>query len=147
MLVPQRKSQEDLLLDLLVGRSSESLEASLQGPSSWLSPSVQSLGRLLASGFLGSPSPQPLAAGHHIPGLQQWSLMDLRAQTLVTYMTSVYSCFLEPRESSTMRPCSEGTSVMAPSASAGLPGLSFFCRAQKLPPMKRAADIGKKLDM
>lgn len=81
MLVPQRKSQEDLLLDLLVGRSSESLEASLQGPSSWLSPSVQSLGRLLASGFLGSPSPQPLditflgcSSGHSwTSGLRRWS--------------------------------------------------------------------------
>ena len=72
---------------------------------------------------------------------------DPRAQTLVTYMISTRSRFSGPSMSSAVRPCSRAASGTAPLASAHGPCRSFLPRTQKLPPMKRAAEMRKKLDM
>lgn len=134
------------------------LEVSLWGPSSWLSPDVQSPGglwfRLPGQPFTPAPGQ---AARHPIPGLRQDPLTseqilvtrvsDPGAQTLVTYMISRRGCFLGPSVSPPARPCSLVASGRASSVSALWRCLSFFPRAQKLPPMKRAAEMRKKLDM
>ena len=72
---------------------------------------------------------------------------DPGAQTLVTYMISAHSRFSGLPVSSTARRCSGAAAGTAPSASARGPCRSFLPRTQKLPPMKRAAEMRKKLDM
>lgn len=94
------------------------------------------------SSILGSTSPGE-TAGHPVLGL----FTDLRAQTLVTYMVSVHSRFSELSGPSPARACSGAASLAAASPMVCEACLSFFRRAQKLPPMKRAAERRKKLDM
>lgn len=83
---------------------------------------------------------------HYPQGSGASHTCDPGAQTLVTYMTSVHSRFSDMGPS-TVRACSGAASEVATSALACLPCFSFFCRAQKLPPMKRPAEMRKKLDM
>lgn len=88
-----------------------------------------------------APAKQLLIPGHGSDHL------ELLAQTLVTCMTSRFGCFLALLLSSGMRFCSGGATGRAPSVSARRHCCSFFCRAQKPPPMKSAPETRKKLDM
>lgn len=86
-LVPKEKVRRTRSWILLVGRNPESSEGSLQGPSSWLSPDVQSPDGLWFQASCEALTPAPgEPAEHPIPGLRQWSLTDLRAQMPVTHV-------------------------------------------------------------